>query len=127
MTEGTPQEKERLNVLLARYQIGLLSDGEKEELTVLQRKLYGDSTLYRESEFEKLACAPKKGDTYMPMVEEAEKESEGAEGAGEAKAGRKPRIVEAGREEKNEEPEGLFDEPKKKKKSEDEDLELEEL
>ena len=80
-TERT--DKERLYVLLARYQLGLLSEEEKEEMNALQKKLYGDSTLYREPEYEKLACAPKKGESFFPVEEKAGETEE-----------EKPRIVE---------------------------------
>jgi len=121
--EASQEDKERLYVLLARYQLGLLSDEEKAEMNALQKKLYGDSTLYRESEFEKIACAPKKGDNYMPP-EESEVPPE-AEQKG-------PRIIEAEGQETPSEAERaaeeLFGEPtaeeKKKRKIE---LDVEEI
>ncbi len=61
MPEESREDKERLYILLSRYQLGLLSEEEKEELNALQKKMYGDSVLYREPEYERLACDPKKG------------------------------------------------------------------
>ncbi|MCX6767657.1 MAG: hypothetical protein NTY90_02940 [Candidatus Micrarchaeota archaeon] len=110
MDEPARKEKERLYVLLARYQIGLLSDEEKEEMTTLQKKVYGDSTLYRDAEYERLACAPKKGDA-LPEAPEKDR----------------PRIVaekEGGAVAETETEDALFEEaPKKEKKKIDLDLE----
>ena len=122
--EASQQEKERLYVLLARYQLGLLSDVEKEEMNALQKKLYGDSTLYRESEFEKITCAPKTGDNYLPPVEESEVPPE-------AEGGRQPRIIESADKENDVEEavEELFGEPKssEEKKKRKIDLDIEEI
>jgi hypothetical protein len=49
MAEATDEEKARLLKLLSNYQLGLLSEAETQELSRLQKKVYGDSIMYRDS------------------------------------------------------------------------------
>jgi len=50
MTEENEQEKARLLKLLSNYQLGLLSEAETQELSRLQKKIYGDSIMYRDAQ-----------------------------------------------------------------------------
>jgi hypothetical protein len=43
-----PKEMNRLYKLLSDYQLGILGEAETEEMKSLQRKIYGDSIMYRD-------------------------------------------------------------------------------
>ncbi|MCX6767656.1 MAG: hypothetical protein NTY90_02935 [Candidatus Micrarchaeota archaeon] len=49
LAEEQTEEMKRLFRLLSNYQLGLLSEDEVIEMNRLQKKVYGDSIMYRDA------------------------------------------------------------------------------